>query len=156
MTNPEQQTQRSHSSLANLERSVGGLVNALTKGVTNETAPYGLNSVEFELLRTCLEERECTATDLAKVLPIDASRISRMVNRLVDMDLLVRRRLRSDRRIVMLRLSDEGKELVSMLHSRIQEYEAKLTDGVSEEEINVLASVASKILANHTAMERSS
>ena len=101
-----------------------------------------------------MEMGECTATDLAKVLPIDASRISRIVSRLVDMELLARRRLRSDRRIVMLQLSREGKDLTSALYGRIQEYEAKLTDGISEEEMRTLESITAKILANHAALEQ--
>ena len=100
-----------------------------------------------------MEMGDCTATDLARVLPIDASRISRIVARLVDMDLLVRRRLRSDRRIVMLQLSPEGRELTSNLYRRIREHEARLTDGISEEELSALASITAKILANHAAME---
>ncbi len=135
-------------------RGMEGLVNVLNKGVADEVRPYDLTPVEFNLLRTCMEVNECTATDLAKVLPVDASRISRIVTKLVDMDLLIRRRLRSDRRTVMLRLSDNGKEMTSMLSGRIQEYEAKLLEGISEEEKSLMASITFKILANHAAMEQ--
>ena len=154
MTDPEQEVQHSHNRPADLGTSVEGLVNALTRGVVREAGPYGLSPAEYNLLRICMEMGECTATDLAKVLPIDASRISRIVSRLVDMELLVRRRLRSDRRIVMLQLSPEGKELTSTLYGRIREYEAKLTDGISEEEIRTLESITAKILANHAALEQ--
>ena len=153
MTNPEQEVQHSHTRAPDLGTSVEGLVNALTRGVVREAGPHGLSPTEYNLLRICMEMGECTATDLARVLPIDASRISRIVSRLVDMELLVRRRLRSDRRIVMLQLSPEGKELTSALYGRIREYEAKLTDGISEEEMRTLESITAKILANHAALE---
>ena len=60
-------------------------------------------------------------------MPTDPSRISRMVTKLVDMGLLRRRRLRNDRRIVMLRLTPEGNELTSQLVEQAQLYYAALT-----------------------------
>jgi DNA-binding MarR family transcriptional regulator len=122
--------------------------------MAEELDPHGLTPLEFNLLRTCMEREECTATELAEELPVDASRISRIVTVLVDKDLLVRRRLRSDRRMVMLRLSDEGKELTSMLLERIQAYDAKLTQNISPEEMKVFAEAAAKIIANHADQER--
>ena len=148
--------QHSHDRSPDLGRSVEGLLNALTKGVVREVAPYGLSPTEYNQLRQCMQRGNCTATDLAEVLPIDASRISRIVSRLVDMDLLVRRRLRNDRRIVMLQLSREGQELTSTVYRRIREHEARLTEGISDEEISALASITAKFLANHEALERSS
>ena len=148
MTSPEDPNRP-----ADMGTSVEGLVNALTRGVAREVEPYGLSPSEYNLLRFCMEMGDCTATDLAMVLPIDTSRISRIVARLVDMDLLVRRRLQSDRRIVMLQLSPEGRELTSKLYRRIREHEARLTNGISEEELSTLASITAKILDNHAAME---
>ena len=138
-----------------LGKCIAGLVNAVTKGMAEELDPYDLNPLEFNLLRTCMERGECTATELAAELPVDASRISRIVTILVDKDLLVRRRLRSDRRIVMLRLSDKGNELTSMLLQRIQAYDAKLTHDISAEEMSVFAEAAAKIVANHEALRPS-
>ena len=135
-----------------LEALMMGIVNALTKGTADETTPYNLTPLEFTLLRICMERGECTATELAVDLPVDASRISRLVTRLVDDGLLIRRRLREDRRVVMLSLSDQGNELVSMIRQRIQAHTDKLTEGVSVEELSAFASVASRILTNHARM----
>ena len=115
-------------------------------------APYYITSLEYGVLRDCMIKGECTATELAATLPVDASRISRIVNTLVERGLLIRRRLRDDRRVVMLRLSDEGRELTSTLNQRMQAYNARLMENVAEEELSVFASVARKILANHTDM----
>ena len=128
------------------------LLNAFEKGVAEETAVYDMTPVEFNLLRICLEEGECTATQLARMLPVDASRISRIVARLVDDGLLIRRRLRNDRRIVMLRLSEEGIELTSQMHIRVQAFDDKLTDGINEADMRTFASVAAKMLDNYSAI----
>ena len=128
------------------------LLNAFEKGVAEETAVYDMTPVEFNLLRICLEEGECTATQLARMLPVDASRISRIVARLVDDGLLIRRRLRNDRRIVMLRLSEEGIELTSQMHLRVQAFDDKLTEGINETDMRTFASVAAKMLDNYSAI----
>ena len=134
---------------------VTGLVNAVTKGMADELEPYDLSPLDFDLLRFCMARGECSATELASVLPVDASRISRIVTRMVDMNLLVRRRLRDDRRIVMLRLSDRGAELTATLRQRIATIEAQLTQNIGEEEMGVFADVVSRIIANHEALQQS-
>ena len=159
MTDPQSQSQDNYvqgtgKPEVDLEDLVMGLVNAVTKATADETTPYNLTPLEFTLLRICMEKEECTATELAVDLPVDASRISRLVTKLFDDGLLLRRRLREDRRVVMLRLSEEGSELVSTIHQRIHANTAKLTENVSSEEMSAFASVASKILANHENMDR--
>ena len=141
--------------LENLGVCVAGLVNAVDKGMAEETTPYDLSPLEFNLLRICMERGEHTATQLAEVLPVDASRISRVVTRLVNMGLLRRRRLRNDRRIVMLRLTERGNELTAQIDQRVQIYDAKLIEGVSEEEIRIFVSTTSKIMANYAALRQS-
>ena len=132
---------------------VADLVNAVDKGMADEVAPYDLSTLEFSLLRFCMERVECTATQVGEILPSDAPRISRMVSRLVDMGLLTRRRLRSDRRVIMLRLTEQGEELTSQLVRRVRVYEARLIENVSEEELRAFAAIASKIIANHTSLK---
>jgi DNA-binding MarR family transcriptional regulator len=133
---------------------VGGLMNTVARGMEAEVAPHGLTSLQFTLLRVFLQGEEWTATQLAQVLPVHVSRISRMVSRLVDRGLLSRRRPRSDRRIVLLSLTDEGTALTSELDRRVRAFDARLAEGVSEEEMAALASATSKIVANHSAMKR--
>ena len=137
-----------------LEACVAGLVNAVDKGIAAEVTPYDFTSLEFSLLRTCMETGECTATYLAQLLPVDPARISRTVTRLVDRGMLVRRRLWSDRRVVMLRLSEDGNEVTSRVLRRVHEYGDQLTAGISEEELHVFADVTSRILANHVGIQR--
>ena len=128
-------------------------MNAVLKGAGDELEGYDLTVIEFSLLRACMAEQEATATQLAEVLPVDASRVSRLVNQLVDKGLLVRRRLRNDRRIVMLRLSEEGVRLTSEILRHMWAYEAKLVEGIDEQDLHVFAEVALKMTANHDAMK---
>ncbi len=138
-----------------LGESVITLVNAITKGIEEELAPYSLNSVEFSLLNYCYEKEECTATELASVLPVDPPRVSRMVTALADRGLLRRRRLRNDRRVVILRLSDSGTELAATLRRSIGNFYNSVSQNISAEDFRVFASVTDRIAANYSAMSQS-
>ena len=130
------------------------LVNAVAKGMAELVAPHDLIPLEFALLRVFLREKERTTTQLAQILPVKMSRISVVVTKMVGRGLMRRRRLSNDRRVVMLSLTDEGTALTSELDRRVQGYEAKLSEGVSEEEMAAFASVTSTVMANHSALKR--
>ena len=128
---------------------------AVARGISDILAPYGLFPVDFALLRACRRMGdECTATQLAEVVPTDPSRISRIVTKLVDLGLLRRRRLQDDRRVVMLRLTDEGRELTSQLYGSTQSYYATLTEGIAGEDLRVFASVTARIMENYHRLEK--
>ena len=133
---------------------IADLFNMLDKATTKEVAPRGVTGLEYSLLWYCLEG-ERTATQLAQVLPVDGSRISRVVTGLVDRGFLRRRRLRNDRRIVMLRLTEEGLELTTQLSQSMQRHYTIFTEGIGEEDMRVFASVAARIIANCKAVQNS-
>ncbi|MYK88403.1 MAG: MarR family transcriptional regulator [Acidobacteria bacterium] len=131
-----------------LNEAVAALVSAVRTAAQGVLDRHGLSLVEFSLLRYCSVEQR-TATELAQLLPIDGSRVSRVVAGLADRGLLRRRRLRSDRRIVMLTPSDEGLEAVAGIGGALRDLNVALTRGVSSDEMRVFLSVASRIVANH-------
>ena len=69
---------------------------------------------------------------MAQALPLARSSISRTVTKLVDRGLIQRRRLLSDRRVVILTLTEEGMTLTQDLHRRVQAYETGLCRSVSD------------------------
>ena len=137
-----------------LRSIVDDLYYAVTRAMEGQFGSHGLAPIDFSILKSCLERGECTATELAEVLPVDPSRISRMVNRLVEAGLLRRRRLSEDRRVVMLSLTEQGTELVHHIGELEQALNARLTEGISEEDKLGFASAACKILANYEALRR--
>ena len=119
-----------------------------------ELAPHGLNNLDFTLIRLFLTDQEWTVSELAEILPMDSPATSRVVNKLVDKEILERRRPREDRRIVLLKLTKHGVSLGLELHDKLHSYEAKLVEGVGEEEIATLRSTISKIIHNRNTLER--
>ena len=132
---------------------VAGQVTAVARSMAELAESNGLMPLDFALLRLFLEREEWTTTQLAEALPVNVSRVSRVVTKMVGMGLMRRRRRRSDRRVVMLALTEEGKALTLELHRSVQAYDARLSEGVSEEELAVFSSVLSKVMANYTALQ---
>ena len=132
---------------------VTGLVNAVARGMAQIVAAHGLTHIDFALLRLFLGAEEWTTTQLAKVLPLAPSGISRSVGKLVDRGLIRRRRLLSDRRVVILTLTEEGLKLTQDLHTRVQAFDARLCEGVSEADMAAFVSVTSRVVANYAALE---
>jgi len=130
------------------------LVNVLAKGTEELVEPHGLTPMDYALLRLFLRREQWIATHMAEMLPVKPSRISRLVAKLVDMGLMRRRRHRSDRRVVFLTLTDDGKVLTLDLYRRIEAYEATLQQGVSDNEKSVLVSSTAKIMANYARLMR--
>ncbi len=150
---PKDESSRTTRSSSNLIGCVASLVNAVDKGLADEVTPYGLITSEFNLLRSCVDNGPCTATQLADLLPVDASRISRMVTRLVNLGLLRRQRLRRDRRVVLLHLTDKGHDLTSRVNERVQVHVGRLLEGVSEGDMRTFTSLTEKITANYEALK---
>lgn len=137
-----------------LRASAAGLINAFYKITSEEASRYDLTATEARLLRACYEwQGECTATELAKIIPIDTSRISRIVTIMVNRGLLIRRRQTDDRRIVMLRLSEEGLDLTSRMLKDMRQNDAILMEGIDDDEMGVFTSVSSRIIDNYAAMQ---
>ena len=137
---------------ADLGSCVAGLVNALAKGTVDLMAPHGLIPMEFALLRLFLGNEQWTVTQLAQTLPVKAPRISVVVSKLVDMGLVSRRRPSNDRRVVFLTLTGKGRALTFDIQRTVHDYEAVISEGVSEEEMAVFASVTARILGNYAAL----
>ena len=136
-----------------LGECVTGLANAVVRSMAELAASYGLIPLDFALLRLFLGREEWTTTQMAEALPVNVSRVSRVVTKMAGMGLMRRRRRRSDRRVVMLALTEEGKALTSELHRSVQAYDARLSEGVGEEELAVFASVLSKVMDNYTVLQ---
>ena len=132
---------------------VAGQVNAVARSMAVLAASFGLIPLDFALLRLFLEREEWTTTQLAEALPVNVSRVSRVVTKMVGMGLMRRRRRRSDRRVVMLALTEEGTAMTQELHQRVMAYDARLSEGIEEEEMAAFVSVTSKVMANYTALQ---
>ena len=74
---------------------------------------------------------------ISRMLFIAPSSICRRMTNLEYRGLTRKRRLFSDRRVVILTLTEDGMALTQDLHRRVQAYEAELCENLSDEEMRV-------------------
>lgn len=122
------------------------LASALEKIWAGLLSPHSIAPSEFRVLAVCYELTSCTAVEIAARAPVDPSSISRIVHRLVQRGLLSRRRSQTDRRLVTLRLTGDGIELMQKLDRSLQDVENDLGRHLNQREFRSFAVSVSKLL----------
>jgi DNA-binding MarR family transcriptional regulator len=110
--------------------------------------PYGLTSVQWAPLMIISRGGNPTAASLARDLNTDTGAMTRMLDRLEAKGLLMRTRSATDRRVVELSLTEQGRELTTKIpHHLAAVYNSHLA-GFSVEEFNQLKHLLRRIIAN--------
>lgn len=128
---------------------VSSLAKVISVAVKIEMERGDLRSDQFAVMQLFCHRSEWTATQLAEKTALDPSRISRLVDQLVNRRLLRRRRSRNDRRVVNLVLTDNGGEMIAAAHSRIIAYQAALLEDVSDQELSGFFATARKVIQSY-------
>jgi len=132
-----------------LGKCVSGLVNAVARGMEQQLAAWRLSALEFSILGVCLSAGTTTVTGLSNVIPVDSGRISRIINKLHERGLINRERMTSDRRVVKLRLSEEGRDLVPRLVKLVEDYNQMLISGISPDNLTRFVATSHMIMSNY-------
>jgi DNA-binding MarR family transcriptional regulator len=134
------------------EESIGYLlrttVSTLMRAAENAMRPYGLTSVQWAPLMIISRGGNPTAASLARDLNTDTGAMTRMLDRLESKGLLLRTRSSTDRRVVELTLTDQGRELTRQIpHHLAAVYNAGLA-GFTQEEFVTLKNMLRRVIAN--------
>ena len=111
-------------------------------------APIGLTARQGLILLSCDLEEATTATELASLYGLEASSITRLVDRLEKKRLIERTRSRSDRRKAILVLTARGKAVLQRAVKIAGPIAQTTWKGVTEEERKTLATIVTKVLNN--------
>jgi DNA-binding MarR family transcriptional regulator len=94
----------------------------------------GLQMPEWRIMMALPSNQPCSSHDLCILTAMDAARVSRAQRRLEDLDMISVIRDKSDRRRLVVRLSDRGAEEVSRLKYAAQAAESKMLDDLGPED----------------------
>ncbi len=136
-----------------LEEAVGYLI-ARTKSnisnlVTQRTmSELGITSTQGSMLFMIGTGRCQLAADLARHYGIDASAVTRLIDRLEKRKLISRVRSSEDRRAVHLELTPEGHAIAARMPDLFGEVMEMALSGFTPEEVGVLKKMLRRILAN--------
>jgi len=103
------------------ELSVGYLLGraraSLLSGLDAELARFGLNAMQFAVLKHLADGSARTAADLCRAMYYDTGSMTRILDRLEEKGLLRRERCRDDRRVVFLRVAVAGRAQLPRLRA---------------------------------------
>ena len=111
-------------------------------------APYGLSIAMWRVMVVLASAGSQRQIDLADLTSIEASTLSRIVTRLVQLGLVTRARSASSNREVTVTLSANGSALVARLIPSGKEIEVDAIAGLTAEELTVLKRCLRRIYEN--------
>lgn len=94
------------------------------------------------------KRKELTMTELVEYIDSPMSTATGIADRLVRSGCIKRERSETDRRVVILTLTEKGSELVKGLKAMLQGYINKAVEDLTEEEKQFLTGIAFKILGS--------
>ncbi|AEA60449.1 MarR family winged helix-turn-helix transcriptional regulator [Burkholderia gladioli] len=122
----------------------------MTNLVTQRTqTELGITGTQASMLFMLAVGKCSTAAELAREYAIDASAVTRLLDRVEKRGLLSRVRSHEDRRVVRLELTDEGRELAERMPEIFISVLDQLLNGFTPEEVGFLKSMLRRILSNY-------
>jgi DNA-binding MarR family transcriptional regulator len=136
-----------------LEESVGYLFARVRSAMSNEVNQYtmaelGITSTQASILFMLATSKCMAAVDLAREYGIDASAVTRLIDRLEKRGLLSRVRSQEDRRVVKLDLTEEGYALVALMPAIFRKTLNEMLVGFAPGEVDLLKNMLKRILCN--------
>lgn len=92
------------------------------------------------------KQGEVIMSQIAEDIHIPMSTATGMVERLVKLGYLMRERSELDRRIVVIKLTDEGKTLINGLKEMVSQYVHRINESLTKEEISLLSKIFTKVI----------
>ena len=127
---------------------VGRARSAMLAGLDAELERFGLTGAQFAVLKYVADGIADTAADLCRTLHYDTGSMTRMLDRLEEKSVLRRERCTEDRRVVYLRITATGHELLPQLREAALYVLARHLRGFSADEMTNLKQYLIRMIEN--------
>ncbi|HDR6298341.1 MULTISPECIES: MarR family winged helix-turn-helix transcriptional regulator [Bacillus] len=101
---------------------------------------------EFIVLRILNRTNKEMVSRVANELNVSNSHITAVTEKLINKGFVTRSRSTSDRRVVYLEITEQGKDLVAKMEGEKKKYLQERFFALSEEEMNVMISISKKLI----------
>lgn len=121
---------------SSIERHIAHLSQCLRETITTQMAKQHISLSFFQglILLHIGEFERCTAHDLVVQTKKDKAQITRLVNELIELKMVVREKSQQDKRQSLLSLTDEGIVLFAQIKQLRAEIKQQMTQGLSDEQ----------------------
>jgi len=113
---------------------------------------HGLHLGQNLVVELLAERDGQTPGELAAALHVTTPTIVKMATRMASAGLVVRRRDKTDNRLVRLYLTPEGRAVAGPLRADVDELEAQLVAGLTDEERATLLALMARVTGNARAL----
>jgi DNA-binding MarR family transcriptional regulator len=104
------------------------------KFIDEQLNKTGLVRTHFRILQELAEGKELSMSDLSKILQVTKPNITGLTDKLVKMNYVERVSSSSDRRVFLIRLTDEGKGFLNKTVEELIGASARLFNNLEEED----------------------
>ncbi|OON69555.1 MarR family transcriptional regulator [Klebsiella pneumoniae] len=101
---------------------------------------------EFIVLRILNRTNKEMVSRVANELNVSNSHITAVTEKLINKGFVTRSRSTSDRRVVYLEITEQGKDLVAKMEGAKKQYLQERFSTLSEEEMNIMISISKKLI----------
>ena len=108
--------------------------------------PHGITAAQFKVMIIIAQFGVDTPAELCRHLSLDSGSMTRMLDRLEQKGLLLRKRCADDRRLVRLALTEDGQALADKLPEIGVNAMNQLAGALDSEELQTLQAILKKIL----------
>jgi DNA-binding MarR family transcriptional regulator len=144
-------TLRSEDGIGLLFRRV---LQSLIQEVDRRLAPHDLTHAQWVPLYKLFRGECNTMAELARDLQLDPAAVTRALDRLAAKDLVRRERSVSDRRVVLLELTPEGRRVAPLVPAALAEVFNAHLAGFSAAEFATLVELLQRMLSNGEALRQ--
>lgn len=108
--------------------------------------PYGISFQQYNILRILQGANDwLTMNDIKGLMVEKAPNATRLADKLIDKELVERKRSENDRRIVYLAITDKGTELLKTIDKNNTGSFLTFMDKITEEEAKLVSDILDKI-----------
>jgi DNA-binding MarR family transcriptional regulator len=134
------------------EESIGRLLyhtaQTMTVHAEKVLKPYDLTVEQLHLLKNIPEETALSQNQLCELVQKSAANVTRILDRLERKGCIKREKNPADRRVTLLFLTSQGKELIAEMSMFLQAFSDQLTMGISKKEQETFIRLLHKIQDN--------
>lgn len=135
--------------LVQLAREYGDLsfkVNKMGEIIINNELDDVLTLEQDAVLRFIREHQPCTSSDLSKAFYVKKSAVTAIINRLEKKEFIQRTRSNEDRRVVYLKLTEEGERFHQELSERVNQMLGKIISRFDVDEVESFMKTYKKLV----------
>lgn len=121
------------------------LMRAVSKESSDELIRGEITIPQMILLQILLEKNMCTMSNIAKDMGITTSAVTGLTDRLIRSKLITRTRGIKDRRIVIVSLTEKGKDLIKRIFNQRQQMMRRVLSVLTPKEREIYLSLIKKI-----------